>query len=792
MLKKITFVFLVLVTTNSIAQNFSALWEGHFSYYAIKDVTQSETKIYAASENAIFSYDITTNELQTITTIDGLSGETITAIHFSEDYNALVIGYKNGLIEIYSESDNSILSVVDILEKETIAPNKKVINHFNEFNGFIYISTDYGISVYDLQRLEFGDTYFIGNGGSQIPVKQTTIFGDFIYAACLGNNAVKKATLNNPNLIDYLQWQTLNSGNYLAIQSVEDKLYAIKTTNVLYEIVNDNFNSLNTYSEVPIDMQSADDDLVVATQNNVFVYDSNFNAISTATTNSDFNTQFTSATIKNNYIYIGTTDFGVLQTELLNPQQYNVIRPDGPLRNDSFKVNANNNEVWATYGDYDVFTNPYPVRSYGISHLIDEQLWHNIPYDSLLTAKNLCDVSINPFNPTQVFISAFFNGLLEMNNEVPTILYDQNNSGLESLVIPGSTYTDLRLGGSAFDRTGLLWTITSKILRPLKSYNPATGQWQSYSFEDVIPDPLNDESGFSELVIDTNGTKWIASIDNGVIAYNENGGENKIKRIYSQEQNMPDLAVKSLAIDNRNQLWIGTFRGLRVLYNTSNFLTDPNPRASEIVIVEEGVPKELLALQFITDIKVDGSNNKWIGTDDSGIFYFSPDGQETIYHFTTDNSPLPSNQIRDISIDSQSGKVFIATSKGLVSFSSGGSKPEDELGDAYVYPNPVRPEYNLLGSNDLNDINSGVKIKGLTENVNIKITDIEGNLVAEAQSRVNLRTSKAGYNFAIDGGTAIWNGRNLGNNVVASGVYLILINDLDSLETKILKLLIIR
>jgi hypothetical protein len=153
---------------------------------------------------------------------------------------------------------------------------------------------------------------------------------------------------------------------------------------------------------------------------------------------------------------------------------------------------------------------------------------------------------------------------------------------------------------------------------------------------------------------------------------------------------------------------------------------------------------------------------------------------------------LPSNQVRDISIDSKSGKVCIGTSKGLVCFSSGGSEPEDALSDVFVYPNPVRPEYNILGSSDLNDINNGVKIKGLTENVNVKITDIEGNLVAEAQSRVNLRSSRTGYNFAIDGGTAIWNGRNLGNNIVASGVYLILINDLDSFETKILKLLIIR
>ena len=104
----------------------------------------------------------------------------------------------------------------------------------------------------------------------------------------------------------------------------------------------------------------------------------------------------------------------------------------------------------------------------------------------------------------------------------------------------------------------------------------------------------------------------------------------------------------------------------------------------------------------------------------------------------------------------------------------------------------MRPEYNILGSNDLNDINKGIKISGLTENVNVKITDIEGNLVAEAQSRINLRASNNNYNFAIDGGTAIWNGKNLGNDIVATGVYLIMISDLDSFETKVLKVLVVR
>ena len=83
-----------------------------------------------------------------------------------------------------------------------------------------------------------------------------------------------------------------------------------------------------------------------------------------------------------------------------------------------------------------------------------------------------------------------------------------------------------------------------------------------------------------------------------------------------------------------------------------------------------------------------------------------------------------------------------------------------------------------------------IKIKDLTQNVNIKITDVEGNLVNEAQSNTNLRFN--GYGLEIDGGTAYWNGKNLANRTVSSGVYLVLISDLETLETRTLKIMFIR
>lgn len=790
MIKQIIGVFIFIISCTCFAQNFSALWEGYFSYFDIVDVTQGDNKIFAASENAVFSYDINTNELTTITTIDGLSGESISTLAYSDAYQLLLIGYESGLMEIAFEN-NDILTVVDIINKESIPPSDKKINHFNIHNELVYMSTDFGITVYDLERLEFGDTYFIGTGGSQIIVNQTDVVGDFIYVACSDNNGLKKAMLSNPNLIDYQQWLTISTGNFISAQEVENKLFTIRSNGVIYEVINDVLNQLFTYTNIPVDIKSVNNNLIVTTNNNVFVYNSNYNLLSNATVNIDFETQFTSATISDDAIYIGTNSLGVLQTILSQPIDYQIIKPDGPLMNNAFKIETDNRGIWLTYGDYSVSYNPSPLRSFGISHLIDDT-WINIPFDSLLNARDLNYISVNPFNTNQTFISSCHDGLLELNNDEAIILYNQTNSELEPLFDPDNPNAiSIRQTGSTFDANGILWAMTCRVDSPLKSYDPNTGQWQAYSFTEIIEDGFVDEFGFSDIVIDNNGIKWLGSYHNGVIGYNENSSD-LINRVYTEEQNMPSTQVRAVAIDNSSQLWIGTISGLRVLFNTSGFLDDPDPSVNEIVILDDGIPQELLSNQFITDIKVDGSNNKWVGTLTSGVFYFSPNGQETIYHFTTDNSPLPSNNINDISIDSQNGKVYFATTRGLVSFSLGGSDPKDKLSDVFVYPNPVRPEYNILGANDLNNINNGVKVSGLTENVNIKITDIEGNLVAEAQSRVNLRSSRANYNFAIDGGTAIWNGKNLANNIVASGVYLILISDLDSFETKVLKLLIIR
>ena len=66
----------------------------------------------------------------------------------------------------------------------------------------------------------------------------------------------------------------------------------------------------------------------------------------------------------------------------------------------------------------------------------------------------------------------------------------------------------------------------------------------------------------------------------------------------------------------------------------------------------------LLSNIDITAIAVDGGNRKWMGTSSNGVFLKSDDNNSQIAHFSTDNSPLISNNIIDITCTTSKGKIY--------------------------------------------------------------------------------------------------------------------------------------
>ncbi|MDG1790669.1 MAG: T9SS type A sorting domain-containing protein [Flavobacteriaceae bacterium] len=765
-MKQIASIIAVMQVFFLQAQNFENNWTGYFSYASLKSISQGNDKIYAAAENSIFIYDLSTQETETISTINGLSGKEITTAYYSENYGLYVVGYKNGLIEIVIDGDENILKVVDIREKLTIPPDSKQINHFYEYNDKLYISTGYGISVYNMGTLEFGDTYYIGDLGGQIAVTQTTVFGDLIYAST-SNNGIKSALVNDENIIDYQEWTTSSLGGYKGIQTLGTELYVLNNTNILFKQDSDlGFIEIDSFSSSVIDFGVQSNILTITTENTVQAFEEGYNLLAEVNNLMGYDYTLQSGFYFNNIFYLGTSTLGMLVVPE-SPQEALQVLPAGPLYNQPFSIDASPGQLWVSYGDVDLTFNPFPLTRKGISNFKNEA-WKNIKYDSLIDQLGVNDVNdlvyvkINPENPFVSYMSSYQKGLLKLNGQEPSILYNETNSPMD--IALENEDEGIRVYGADFDREQNLWFVQSKIDNGLLKLTP-DGQFQTIDISNIID--AESELALSKVAVSRTGYVFFGAVENGLIGYNPTTNQfNKIGEGLGSG-NLPTTDIKALVFDNQNRLWIGTRKGLRVLYSVGSFFeSGAETDAQPIIILEDGVPQELLFLQSITDIEVDGSNNKWISTATSGVFYLSSNGQETLFRFTSDNSPLPSDNVLDIAIDDLSGKVYFATNDGLVAFNGTSTAARDDLENVYAFPNPVRP--NFTGN---------VTIKGLTAKANVKITDITGNLVFETTS---------------EGGSVQWDTTAFGKYKVASGVYLILITSDDNLQTKVAKIMIIR
>jgi glutaredoxin-related protein len=776
-------VFLSLSCFSTFAQDFSKTWNQYFSYLDISVLTQSENKIYAAAENAIFTYDKQTFEVTTISSVQGLSGDNISALIYIEGSNLLMVGFENGLIQILNENTKDVLNVVDIIDKQTILPDKKKINNFLLFNNTIYISADFGISEYSINQLEFGDTFFIGDNGSQLAINEIAVFEGYFYAAT--GSGIRRALTSNPNLIDFQQWQTFAPGNWTEINQVGTKLYAAATDYRVYNVMGVTVNSLELFPTPILDLSAFNNQLAVTTSQISKITDENYVFINSYAASDYNNTNFSNTLISNlNSIYLGTKGqvsigkegYGMLKAIVTDNQTFEEIHPSSPLLNRIFQIDLSAGQIWAVHGSFAAnYGFNGGIQKTGVSRFKNSE-WQNIPYDTLNQAVPdpfyINHVLINKFNSNKAYISSYWTpGYLELQNSDLINLYTEDNSSLDKFVD-----VFYLLMTANYDANNALWVTNGRVDKALNKF--ADGVWQGIDLSQIIANPTVN-LGFSEVDFDADGNVFMGTSNFGVISYNVSNGE--LNNIIGDENNMPSNDVRAIRVDRSNQVWVGTNEGLRIIFDPSSF-ANGNPQVESIIFLEDGIASELFFFQYINDIEVDGTNNKWIGTLDNGAFYISSDGQSTIFNFTKDNSPLPSNDILDIKINETTGEVFFATDKGMVSFKGTSSAPQDNLENAYVFPNPVRPGFNMEQDK--------IKITGLSSNVNVKITDIEGNLVTEAESRSNGKFKS--FNLEIDGGTALWNGRNLANKVVASGVYVILLNDLETFETKVLKVMLIR
>jgi hypothetical protein len=775
-MKKLFFLFLFLIYLPIFSQiDYSDSWEDFYSYNNVKDFVKVDNVIYALADNAVFTFDETSSEIKKFSSIQGLSGETTSSIHYSAAFKRLVIGYQNGLIEVIDENGAITISsdIVNFSQSGV-----KSINHISEFGTTLYLATSFAIVEYDIEKLEFGDTFFIGNESTTLHINKTLISDGKIYA--VAEDGIFIADVTSKLLIDFNNWQQLFSGrNFNDIVFFNNRIL-VTEINKLFHLNNTLLTEVKSFSEIVLNLKQSDSYLSVSLSNSAIVLDATYNQFSVFNTTTDFNFTLKSFYFDDSIAYLATEEYGVLKSSLLQTSNYEEIHPEGPLSNEVFSIDVLNNNLWVVYGGYNSFYGSL-FREKGFSHFNGEK-WINTQFDPDFPVTDLNHITIDSNFDNKVYISSLgtttnlnsvsTGGLLVVENDEITTFFNHLNSTIQDVEPNNLNNVSIRVTGTNFDSQGNLWVASINFKEELKKLS-SSGQWSSFDLSSLktIPGKL----GLSEIAISSNNTIWIGTRRNGVYAFNENGNRKRALISTPNLGNLPDTDVLSLAIDKGNSVWLGTRSGMVVFRNASGVFDATVLNAQPVIIEENGVGERLLGDQRINTIVIDGADNKWFGTDNGGVVYTNPSGQTTLANFSKQNSPLPSNRILKIKVDKSNGKVYFATDKGIVVYNSNVATFGEVLGDVYAYPNPALKIHETITID-------GRKGTHLPKGTNVKILDIAGNLVYET----NVVEGQE-----LQGGKVVWSKKNLAGKKVASGIYIVLLSNDDGSETATAKLAIV-
>jgi hypothetical protein len=406
--------------------------------------------------------------------------------------------------------------------------------------------------------------------------------------------------------------------------------------------------------------------------------------------------------------------------------------------------------------------------------------WINLPEDTIKSVTgynyvNICSVDEDPTEPGHYFASSFGYGVYEFKDGKFIKHYNHENSKIESVSSGRYAYAYVRVPTVKFDNEGNLWCVNSDVKNIVK-VRKKDSTWVSLNYKDI-----EYWATAAKPYIDSRGWLWLTAIqgDPGLFCAKTNNtpfdtSDDTTKKWINKFINQDGISYDiyqlfDIAEDKNGEIWVGTNIGVFIIDNPEKFFNDGIFKQIKIARNDgTGLADYFMSGIYIKDIEIDGANRKWIGTNSNGIYLVSADGQETIHHFTTENSPLPSDCIESIAINDITGEVFIGTDKGIVSYMGDATTPTNELekGNIHAYPNPVRADYN-----------GKITIVGLTYDCNVKIVDAAGYLINEGES---------------NGGMYSWNGRNMRGEKVASGVYYVLTYDSNGKEGVATKILITR
>lgn len=732
--------FLILTSLNlSNAEINSSNWKLYSSQVDLTTaISDNRGNIWAGSIGGIFVYNPQNKEVHSFNSLNGIWDNEISEIYYEPQTDLVFAGSASGALNIF---DNKFHSTINLDIYNSTFSNKTIYAISGQ-NGKLFIGTGFGLVIYDISRNIFTETVLkFADFPTNTAVNQVLVIDNLIYLAT--DQGIAYADIKD-ELADPKMWKTitLQSGftndKFKDIILFRDTIYT-NSDNKIFRIDSDSLIFLYSSNEPILNLSKDDNNVYWATK--LAVFDLFFNEIK-------LNLPYE----LNKFVILDNKKIALFVQNgigIYSDDQFENIVPNSPISNKFIDLDIDKyNNLWVATGRFGAL---------GIMKF-DNENWENFTYNKYPNIVSSQFMYVSSMDDGSVVGSGWGQGLIFIKQSDTGYVFTQKTHSNSALLGISSNADYVVTGNVHQDNTGTIWAVNygENSNGPLlvafdKDFN-------SYGFENCTS-PL--DRWFLDMVIDQNGTKWVASsLSGGLLYYNEKNtltdySDDICGRI--DKDNYPNLLSNlqtSLAIDKQGQLWIGTPSGLASIFNPSAVLINQKPFVRTI---------RQLNQQTINCIYVDAVDNKWLATN-QGLWVLSPDGSEIISVFNKKNSPLATDEITSIIGNPITGDIYVGTQLGLYKFTTTSVQARSDY-SIECYPQPFKTT-----------TDGTMTIDGLAENSEIVITNIAGELV----KRISTNSRKV-----------LWDGRDVRGNIVATGIYLIYAQSTTNSQSSVQKVAII-